>query len=169
MITDAMHTPTTIAPKAFFQSMPRRDATRAPVQAPVPGSGIPTKSTSPQNSYLLIRSLLLIAFFSSFSTSGRKRRVLRSYAKIGRAYTEGGEVTVLRDGYIDNCADGPDVDYYDRDELASLIGDRYDAKYPASSSKTADRSLGHKQEVSRNAAELLNDGKQVKETSSQEH
>ena len=50
MITDAMHTPTTIAPKAFFQSMPRRDATRAPVQAPVPGSGIPTKSTSPQNS-----------------------------------------------------------------------------------------------------------------------
>lgn len=61
------------------------------------------------------------------------------------------------------------VDYYDRDELASLIGDRYDAKYPASSSKTADRSLGHKQEVSRNAAELLNDGKQVKETSSQEH
>ena len=84
MITDAMHTPTTIAPKAFFQSMPRRDATRAPVQAPVPGSGIPTKSTSPQNSYLLIRSLLLIAFFSSFSTSGRKRRVLRSHAKIGR-------------------------------------------------------------------------------------
>ena len=57
------------------------------------------------------------------------------YEKYGRAYTEGGEVTVLRDGYIDNCADGPDVDYYDRDELASLIGDRYDAKYPASSSK----------------------------------
>ena len=54
MITDAMHTPTTIAPKAFFQSMPRRDATRAPVQAPVPGSGIPTKSTNPQNSYLPI-------------------------------------------------------------------------------------------------------------------
>lgn len=91
------------------------------------------------------------------------------YEKYGRVYIEGGEVTVLQDGYIDNCADGPDVDYYDRDELASLIGDRYDAKYPASSSKTADRSLGHKQEVSRNAAELLNDGKQVKETSSQEH
>ena len=36
------------------------------------------------NSYLLIRSLLLIAFFSSFSTSGRKRRVLRSHAKSGR-------------------------------------------------------------------------------------
>lgn len=83
------------------------------------------------------------------------------YEKYGRAYTEGGEVTVLEDGYIDNCADGPDVDYYDRDELASLIGDRYDAKYPATSSKTADRSLGHKQEVSRNASELLNDGKQA--------
>ncbi len=44
------------------------------------------------------------------------------YEKYGRTYTEGGEVTVLQDGYIDNCADGPDVDYYDRDELASLIG-----------------------------------------------
>lgn len=91
------------------------------------------------------------------------------YEKYGRAYTEGGEVTVLEDGYIDNCADGPDVDYYDRDELASLIGDRYDAKYPATSSKAADRSLGHKQEVSRNASELLNDGKQAMETPSQEH
>ena len=83
--------------------------------------------------------------------------------------TNGGKVSVLRDGYIDNCADGPDVDYYDRDELASLIGDRYDAKYPATSSKAADRSLSHRQEVSRNAAELLNDGKQVKETPTQEH
>lgn len=46
------------------------------------------------------------------------------YEKYGRAYTEGGEVTVLEDGYIDNCADGPDEDYYDRDELVSLIGDR---------------------------------------------
>lgn len=91
------------------------------------------------------------------------------YEKYGRAYIEGGEVTVLRDGYIDNCADGPDVDYYDRDELASLIGDRYDAKHPATSSKAADRSLSHRQEVSRSAAELLNDGKQVKEASSQEH
>ena len=91
------------------------------------------------------------------------------YEKYGRAYTEGGEVTVLRDGYIDNCADGPDVDYYDRDELASLIGDRYDAKYPASSSKAVDRSLSHRQEVSRNASELLNDGKQAIETSLQEH
>ena len=87
----------------------------------------------------------------------------------GRAYTEGGKVSVLRDGYIDNCADGPDVDYYDRDELASLIGDRYDAKYPANSSKAADRSLSHRQEVSRNASELLNDGKQAIETSLQEH
>lgn len=61
------------------------------------------------------------------------------------------------------------IQAYDRDELASLIGDRYDAKYPATSSKAADRSLGHKQEVSRNASELLNDGKQAMETPSQEH
>ena len=53
-----------------------------------PGSGSRKRDSykeyQPQNSYLLIRSLLLIAFFSSFSTSGRKRRVLRSHAKIGR-------------------------------------------------------------------------------------
>ena len=84
MITDAMHTPTTIAPKAFFQSMPRRDATRAPVQAPVPGSGIPTKSTSPQNSYLLIRSLLLIAFSPAFLQADGKGASCCNHAKIGR-------------------------------------------------------------------------------------
>ena len=82
MITDAMHTPTTIAPKAFFQSMPRRDATRAPVQAPVPGSGIPTKSTSPQNSYCWIFSLLPIARFSSFSISPRKHFIFFIHWKI---------------------------------------------------------------------------------------
>lgn len=110
------------------------------------------------------------------STTGSVKNLIEQADEIpfyswgyGRAYTEGGEVTVLRDGYIDNFADGPDVDYYDRDELASLIGDRYDAKYPATSSKAADRSLSHRQEVSRNAAELLNDGKQVIETSTQEH
>lgn len=110
------------------------------------------------------------------STTGSVKNLIEQADEIpfyswgyGRAYTEGGEVTVLEDGYIDNCADGPDEDYYDRDELVSLIGDRYDAKYPVSSSKTADRSLGHKQEVSRNASELLNDGKQAIETSLQEH
>ena len=71
MITDAMHTPTTIAAKAFFQSMPRRDATRAPVHAPVPGSGIPTKSTSPQNSYLLIRSLSVSYTHLTLPTTSR--------------------------------------------------------------------------------------------------
>ena len=75
------------------------------------------------------------------STTGSVKNLIEQADEIpfyswgyGRAYTEGGKVSVLRDGYIDNCADGPDVDYYDRDELASLIGDRYDAKYPGSSS-----------------------------------
>lgn len=53
--------------------------------------------------------------------------------------------------------------------MGSVNGDRYDAKYPASSSKAVDRSLSHRQEVSRNASELLNDGKQAIETSLQEH
>ena len=71
---------------------------------------------------------------------------------------------------------------YDKDEFGNMIYTTmsperiygyvmvaYDAQYPAGSSKTADRSLGHKQEVSRTASELLNDGKQAMETPSQEH
>ena len=74
-------------------------------------------------------------------------------------------------GSVKNLIEQADeIPFYSwRYELASLIGDRYDAKYPATSSKAADRSLSHRQEVSRNASELLNDGKQAIETSLQEH
>ena len=50
----------------FLISTSRREAISAPVQAPVPGRGIPTNSKSPRNSYLLIWSLFPIALFSSF-------------------------------------------------------------------------------------------------------
>lgn len=83
MIADARHTPKTIARNAFFQSMSSSDAISAPVHAPVPGSGIPTKSTSPKNSYFSILSLLLIAFSSSFSTKGRNNFVFLSHLNIG--------------------------------------------------------------------------------------
>ena len=53
MITVAMAIPQRIASEDFLISMPSRDAIRAPVHAPVPGRGIPTNNTSPQNSYLL--------------------------------------------------------------------------------------------------------------------
>jgi len=43
-------------------------ATRAPVHAPVPGSGIATRIISPQNSYLRTTSLFLSAFRSIICT-----------------------------------------------------------------------------------------------------
>ena len=70
MIHAARHTPITIAGNAFLKRIPSRAAINAPVQAPVPGSGIPTNATNPQNSYFSILALWLIAFFSSFSTTG---------------------------------------------------------------------------------------------------
>lgn len=48
----AMSTPSAIAKKARQKFMPRRKATIEPVQAPVTGRGMPTKSASPQNSAL---------------------------------------------------------------------------------------------------------------------
>ena len=51
MMAEASSTPTMMARKDFFRGMCRRPATREPVHAPVPGSGMPTKSTRPQKSY----------------------------------------------------------------------------------------------------------------------
>ena len=56
MITDASAIPSSTAGNAFLNFMPSSAASREPVHAPVPGSGIPTNSTRPQNSlffYLL--------------------------------------------------------------------------------------------------------------------
>ena len=83
MMTVAITMPRSTAGNAFLNLTPRREAIREPVQAPVPGSGIPTKSTSPQNSYFSICPLLPMALFSSFSTRGRKSLVCFSQLKIG--------------------------------------------------------------------------------------
>ena len=72
-----------IAGNALRKRMPRRDAISAPVHAPVPGSGTPTNSARPQNSYLSICSLLPRARDSSFSTIGRNSLVFLSRLKIG--------------------------------------------------------------------------------------
>ena len=50
MMTVAMAMPIRIDRKAFQNRIWRREAIRAPVQAPVPGRGMPTKIASPQNS-----------------------------------------------------------------------------------------------------------------------
>ncbi len=83
MIVVASSRPMITAQKAFFLSTFSRQAMSEPVQAPVPGSGMPTKSTSPQNSAFLIFSLFPIDRASIFSTSGRKSFVVFSQLKIG--------------------------------------------------------------------------------------
>lgn len=61
MMTSASNIPKNIARLAFFISIWNTEATREPVQAPVPGKGMPTKSTKPQNPYLSICGLYLMA------------------------------------------------------------------------------------------------------------
>ena len=50
IITVAMQIPMMTAGNAFLNFTPRSAAMSEPVHAPVPGSGIPTNNTSPQNS-----------------------------------------------------------------------------------------------------------------------
>lgn len=82
IITDARKIPRRIARDDFLISISRSDAISAPVHAPVPGSGIPTNNTSPQNSYFSILSLFPIALRSSHSIIGRNNLVFFIHLKI---------------------------------------------------------------------------------------
>ena len=70
-MTVAITMPINIAANAVLKRTLKSAAIKEPVQAPVPGRGIPTKSTSPQNPYFSIWSFLLIALFSSHKAIGR--------------------------------------------------------------------------------------------------
>ena len=50
----AIKIPIIVAIKAFFLFISNTEAIKHPVHAPVPGNGIPTKSTRPQNPYFSI-------------------------------------------------------------------------------------------------------------------
>lgn len=63
--TPAMNTPKRAARKLFFLSKPNSTARKHPVQAPLPGSGIATKSIMPQKPYFSI----VLFFFKVFSLS----------------------------------------------------------------------------------------------------
>ena len=67
-----MHIPQIMATIAFLNFMPSRAAKSAPVHAPVPGSGMPTKIISPQNSPFSSRSFLERVLDSIVLTKGRK-------------------------------------------------------------------------------------------------
>ena len=82
IITVAKRIPKKIASEDFLMSTFNKDAIKAPVHAPVPGSGIPTNNNNPRNSNFLIVSLFPIALFSSFSTRPRKSFVFFINLKI---------------------------------------------------------------------------------------
>ena len=65
-MTLAIKSPHRIAMEDFLISTSRRDAIKAPVQAPVPGRGIPTNNSSPRNSYFLLWARFHMARSSSF-------------------------------------------------------------------------------------------------------
>ena len=65
-IRPAVRTPRAIARELFFLSIPRNQAPRHPVQAPVIGSGIATNIESPMYPYLLTS-------FLTFSTFGIRK------------------------------------------------------------------------------------------------
>ena len=64
---------------AFFRPISKTDATREPVQAPVPGSGIPTNSISPQKPYLSIFGLFFLALASSQSAHMMIRHKMKKF------------------------------------------------------------------------------------------
>lgn len=69
IIINASIIPINIASADFFMSILKTDDTRAPVQAPVPGRGMPTNNTNPQKPYLSILDLFLCARFLKNFTS----------------------------------------------------------------------------------------------------
>ena len=69
IITAQSASPISMARLAFFMSMYKSDASKAPVHAPVPGSGTPTNKIKPINKFLSTLCFLLIAFSSSLVTS----------------------------------------------------------------------------------------------------
>ena len=65
IIAAAMHTPRKMAGMAFFSRMSSTAATKAPVQAPVPGSGMATRMQRPMVLYYRTTRPFRWAFFSS--------------------------------------------------------------------------------------------------------
>ena len=83
MITVARQMPAKTAGNAFLNLISSKEAIKDPVQAPVPGNGMPTKRSRPINSYFFIVSLFPIDFCSSRSIFGFSHRVRFSRSKIG--------------------------------------------------------------------------------------
>ena len=88
MAMPAMRTPAKMEGTALRRGMSRKAATRAPVQAPVPGRGMATKMARPRYLYLVTFRPFRWAFFSRVVTRwfsrGSRRRI---HWKIRRMYT----------------------------------------------------------------------------------
>ena len=72
MMTPALTTPAKIAVRDVRRGMPRTNAARAPVHAPVPGSGMPTKSARAAHCLSSLALMMLPALDSALSSSGLK-------------------------------------------------------------------------------------------------
>ena len=78
-IIPAVMTPSVMGSMLFLGLNPKNDATNAPVQAPVPGSGIATKMYSPNLPYLSIVLLFSYAFLLIQSTKGLKVSIVSNH------------------------------------------------------------------------------------------
>ena len=88
MAIPATTTPAKMDGMAFLKGISRNAAAKAPVQAPVPGRGMATKSISPRYLYFVTFCPFRCAFFSSLSTRRFSRGICRRiHWKILRIYT----------------------------------------------------------------------------------
>ena len=83
-MTVAIIMPQKIAREDFLISISRRDAIRDPFHAPVPGSGIPTNSISPQNSY----SVYSVVYQTDFQGFKKDETLSGTCYEIGRQGNE---------------------------------------------------------------------------------
>ena len=102
MITVAMIIPMSMAPMALPNFMWRRAATREPVHAPVPGSGMPTKRTRPQNPNFSICPLFLSAFCriqtANFPSPGMRSMTFRIFSMSSRMNGIGSRLPITQMG-----------------------------------------------------------------------
>lgn len=80
----AMMTPAKIEGREYFIRILRSAAARAPVHAPVPGSGIPTKSIRPNEAYFITFTVFFFPFSSTHSAILEKAFVVFIQARIWR-------------------------------------------------------------------------------------
>lgn len=94
-ITAAMNTPKRIDIMALWNLMLKRNAATEPVQAPVMGKGMATKSIRPIDLYLSTTALLLLVRLNSQSKKILKNFILLSSLEKGPSNSSMGETGII--------------------------------------------------------------------------